>query len=74
MVFKSRTIAKVVSCRHFTAEARVRSRTSPCESYDGQSGNGHVFPPVLSISLVIIIPLVLHIFIYMLILTRRKSE
>jgi hypothetical protein len=40
MVFKSRAIAKDVSCRPFTTETRVRSRTSPCESYDWQSGSG----------------------------------
>jgi hypothetical protein len=43
MVFKSHAIAKVVSRKPLTAEARVRFRTNPCESCDEQSGTGTRF-------------------------------
>jgi hypothetical protein len=39
-----------VSRRTLTAEARVRSRVSPCGIYGGQSGTGIGFPRVLRFS------------------------
>jgi hypothetical protein len=39
-------MAQAVSRRPPTAEARVRSRYSPCKIYGGQSGTGTVLPPV----------------------------
>jgi hypothetical protein len=43
-----------------TAEARVRSRVSPCGICGGQSGTGTGFPRVLRFSLVNFITPVLH--------------
>jgi hypothetical protein len=41
-------MAQAVSRRPVTAEARVRSRVSPCEICGGQSGTGTGFPPSTS--------------------------
>jgi hypothetical protein len=38
-------MAQVVSLRPLTAEARVRSRVSPCGICGGQSGTGTGFSP-----------------------------
>jgi hypothetical protein len=38
-------MAQAVSRRPLTAEARVRSRVSPCGICGGQSGTGTGFPP-----------------------------
>jgi hypothetical protein len=55
-------VAQAVSRRPLTAEARVRSRVSPCGICGGQSGTGTgIFPPqVLRFSPVNFIPSVLH--------------
>jgi hypothetical protein len=54
-------MAQAVSRRPLTAEARVRSRVSPCGIYGGQSGTGTgFFPRVLRFSPVNLIPPVLH--------------
>jgi hypothetical protein len=45
----SRTMAQAVSRRPLTAEARVRSRVSPCETCGGQVALGQVFPPSTSV-------------------------
>ena len=42
-------MAQAVSRRPFTAEARIRSRVSPCEICGGQSGNGTGFSPSTSV-------------------------
>jgi hypothetical protein len=55
-----RGMAQAVSHRPFTAEARVRSRLSPCEVCGGQSGTGTDFSPICRFSPVNFIPLVLH--------------
>jgi hypothetical protein len=44
-----RAMAQAVSRRPLTAEARVRSRVSPCEIYGGQSGTGSGFSPSTSV-------------------------
>jgi hypothetical protein len=56
----ARAMAQAVSRRPLTAEARVRSRVSPCGICDGQSGPGTGFPRVLRFSPVNFIPPVLH--------------
>jgi hypothetical protein len=55
-----RAMAQAVSRRPLTAEARVRSRVSPCGVCGGQSGTGTVFSPSCRFSPVNFIPLVLH--------------
>jgi hypothetical protein len=55
-----RAIAQAVSRRPLTAEARVRSRVSPCEICGGQSGTGTGFSPSCRVSPVNFIPLALH--------------
>jgi hypothetical protein len=55
-----RAMAQAVSRRSLTTEARVRSRVSPCEICDGQSGTGTGFSPSCQFSPVNFIPLVLH--------------
>jgi hypothetical protein len=57
---KGRAMAQAVSRRPLTAEARVRSRVSPCEICGGQSGTGTGFSPSCWFSLANFIPLVLH--------------
>jgi hypothetical protein len=52
--------AQTVSPRPLTAEARVRSRISPCGVCGGQSGTGTGFSPSCRFSPVNFIPLVLH--------------
>jgi hypothetical protein len=42
-------MAQAVSCRPLTAEARVRSRVSPCGIYGRQSGTGKGFSPSTSV-------------------------
>jgi hypothetical protein len=42
-------MAQAVSRRPLTAEARVRSRVSPCGICGGQSGTGTVFSPSTSV-------------------------
>jgi hypothetical protein len=42
-------MAQEVSRRPLTAEARVRSRVSPCGIYGGQIGTGTVFSPSTSV-------------------------
>jgi hypothetical protein len=42
-------MAQAVSRRPVTAEARFRSRVSPCEICGGQSGTGIGFPPSTSV-------------------------
>jgi hypothetical protein len=54
-------MAQAVSRRSVTAEARVRSRVSPCEICGGQSGTGTgFFPRVLQFSPGNFVPPVLH--------------
>jgi hypothetical protein len=53
-------MAQAVSRRPLTAEARFRSRVSPCEICFGQSGTGTGFSPSCRFSPVNFIPLVLH--------------
>jgi hypothetical protein len=55
-----RAMAQAISRRPLTAEARVRSRVSPCEISGGQSGTGTGFSPSCRFSPVDFIPLVLH--------------
>jgi hypothetical protein len=55
-----RAMAQAVSRRPPTAEARVRSRVSPCGICGGQSGNGTVFPGIPRFSPVKFIPPILH--------------
>jgi hypothetical protein len=55
-----RAMAHAVSRRPLTAEARVRSRVSPCEICGGQSGTGTGFSPSCRFFPVNFIPLVLH--------------
>jgi hypothetical protein len=52
MLKTGRAMAQAVSRRPLTAEARVRSRVSPCGICGGQSGTGTGFPPSTSVSLV----------------------
>jgi hypothetical protein len=44
-----RAMAQAVSRRPLTAEARVRSRVSPCGLCGGQSGTGTGFSPSTSV-------------------------
>ena len=44
---EGRAMAQAVSRQPLTAEARVRSRVSPCGICGGQSGTGTGFPPRL---------------------------
>jgi hypothetical protein len=53
-------MAQAVSFRLLTAEARVRSRVSPCGICGGQRALVQVFPRVLLFSPVNFIPPVLH--------------
>jgi hypothetical protein len=53
-------MAKAVSRRPLTAEARVRSQVTPCGVFGGQSGTGTGFSPSCRFSPVSFIPLVLH--------------
>ena len=53
-------MAQAVSRRLLTAEARFRSRVSPCGICGGQSGTGTGFPPNTSVSPVNFISPVLH--------------
>jgi hypothetical protein len=46
---RGRALAQVVSRRPPTAEARFRSRLSPCGIYGGQSGTGTGFSPSSSV-------------------------
>jgi hypothetical protein len=55
-----RAMAQAVSRRPLTAEARVRSRISPCEICGEQSGTGTGFSPSCRFSPVNFIPPVLH--------------
>jgi hypothetical protein len=56
-----RAMAQAVSRRPLTAEARVRSRVTPCGICGGQSGTGTGFSPrVLRFSPVNFVPPVLH--------------
>jgi hypothetical protein len=55
-----RAMAQAVSRRPLIAEARVRSRVSPCEICGGQIGTGTGFSPSCHFSPVNFIPLVLH--------------
>jgi hypothetical protein len=55
-----RAMAQAVSHRPLTAEARVRSRVSPCEICGGQSGTGTGFSQSCRFPPVNFIPLVLH--------------
>jgi hypothetical protein len=42
---QGRAMAQAINRRPLTAEARVRSRVSPCGIFGGQSGTGTGFPP-----------------------------
>jgi hypothetical protein len=53
-------MAEAVSRRPLIAEARVRSRVSPCGVCGGQNGIGTGFSPSCQFSPVTLIPLVLH--------------
>jgi hypothetical protein len=55
-----RAMAQAVSRRPLTAEARVRSRVSPCGVCGGQSGTGTGLSPTCRFPPVNFIPLVLH--------------
>jgi hypothetical protein len=57
---KGRAMAQAVSRRPLTAEARVRSRVSPCGICGGQSGTGTGFSPSTLVFLVNFIPPMLH--------------
>jgi hypothetical protein len=63
-LYLGRAMAQAVSRRPLTAEARVRSRASPCGICGGQSGTGQVFPRVLRFSPVNFIPPVLNYTIF----------
>jgi hypothetical protein len=69
-------MAWTVSCRHFTADCRVRSQVSTCQIYGWQSNLGHVFLRVLGVCSVNIVPLISHThsFIYILCLTGQTGE
>ena len=57
---RGRAMAEAISRRPLTAEARVRSRVSPCGICGGQSGTGTGFSRVLRLFVVSIITPMLH--------------
>ena len=68
LVFKARAKVQVVSRRPLIAEDRVRSQSSPCEMYGGQSNiatgfssGTSLFPPVSIILLLLHIHLLLRV-------------
>lgn len=69
--FQSRAMAWTVSCRHFTADYRVRSQVSTCQIYVRQNNLGQV----IGFYSVSIIPLISHThsFIYILRLAERQT-
>jgi hypothetical protein len=53
-------MGQAVNRRNLTAEARVQSQESPCETSGGQSWNMTAFSPSTSVSPASIIPPTLH--------------
>jgi hypothetical protein len=66
-----RAMAQAVGRRPFTAQALVRSQTSPHGICGGQSGTGTVFLRVLRFSPVSIVPPMLYTSIYVVILSSE---
>ena len=67
-------IVHVVSCRRLTAAVRFRSKVSPCEICDGQSGTWTGLLPALQISPVNTIPSMFHSHLHLHVAPTRRAN